>query len=265
MNALEKDTLELLQATAVAAADAKGKASVLTLPPGSKEYAIIKGSGDIELHELPPRERKHRLYSVQEVPAFVNEIQARLAGNLVTVWYSQEAVTVLIDDGPDSVRTDCARVELLLTKEMKCLRAVAEKWLSQRELIRLLRIDLADSIGAWGAELVCVLRSIDYGESVGGKGKVEHGRESMGREIENEVRSELGAIPETITLSVRLYEDPALRRRFDIRCALELNPRDGLFQLVALPGQISDALEAQMESIGSLLGECVCPVYYGTP
>jgi hypothetical protein len=268
MGTLTIETLEEIQKTAVAASGAKDKLQLVPVP-GSKigEFAAVKPNGEFEMMtpEQRPPDRRHKLLSIEELSAYIEYAKGTLQATPV-VYYSPDGIAVVLNDGTESLRADTATIELKPTKAHTTLKQSADKWLQQKDFIRLLRISLADCLGEDGAQLVKVLRLVNFKGGSSGFGKVEHGRESMGKDIEDEVTSDAGPIPEQVTLLVRLYEDRGLQTRFPVRCAVEINSREALFNLSPLAGSIEAAVDEQMSAIGSLIDQATdCPVFYGTP
>jgi hypothetical protein len=155
---------------------------------------------------------------------------------------------------------------LVATQSYATLMGVGAKWLSQKEFVRLLRITLADAATDSSRHLLKAARVISFSATSGGKALAEHGRQSLGRDIEEQVTSEVGDIPEEVEFSVRLFTDPGLTRRFPVRCAVDINAKDATFNLSPLAEQLDDALSQQLELIGDQLrGEVKCPVFRGRP
>lgn len=266
MTALNSKTLQIIQDTAVKAAAAGGKVAVVPLPGEARgEFLVVKPDGSYERMKPLPSARRHVLGGVDEVGQYVGDAIDRLNASPV-IWYSEKEIAIVLDDSTESDRSDTVRVPLTFTDELKLLKAIGESWVTQKEMIRLLRVNLADTLNAAGVELIKTLRAMSFGSSTAGHGKFEHGRESLGRDLENEVRSEYGPIPEELTLAVRVFTDRALDKRYPVRCALEIDPKDATFNLTAYPRELQNAIDAQLSAVGSLLEkDAKGPVYLGTP
>lgn len=268
MQQLQTEALKLIQDTAIASSGAKDKVQLVPVP-GSKigEFAAVKPNGEFEFC-VPTREpvpRKHGLLTVGQVGTFVKYATENLDAKPI-VWYGTDGVHVVLNDGKTSLREDVAFVSLRRTKAHDYLIIAADNYLPQKQFIRLLRLKLSDCLRDDEGRLIKILRLLNFKEGQTGYGKVEQGRESMGHDIEAEVTSDMGPIPEEITLSVRLYDDVCLQSRFPIRCDIDINAREGLLSLAPMAGALEKAVEDQMTALGSLLeSDCDCEVFYGKP
>ncbi|MEO1063772.1 MAG: hypothetical protein AAFZ07_20330 [Actinomycetota bacterium] len=267
------ETLEKIQDTAVKASGADGKLQVVDLPGPPGTYALVKPSGHHEVRRAEPGARCHQLRSVEEVGGFVTEATERLGGVSPTVWYDEDGVVVVLDDGPGEHREHRCEVVLDWSPEFRLLRALggldggSPRALSQRELIVTLRTRFAACLDDAGRELIRVLRTIRFSDVSGGNATVETGRESLGRDLESEVRSEAGDIPDEVVLDVRIFDDPALQRRQTVRCLLEINTREVTFELLPYGDEVERVIEDQLVAIRTLLeaGLDGIPVYAGRP
>ena len=73
----------------------------------------------------------------------------------------------------------------------------------------------------------------------------------MGRDIDREVVSEAGELPETLKLSVRPFADPALDGRFYVRVHLDVDADTLRFTALANAADLAEALASQLEGIRS--------------
>lgn len=260
---LQEKTLERIQDTAVKAAGAANKVVVLDLPKEPDKYAIVKPDGSLDIRDVAFPPRTHTLGRLDQVSEFVKDATERLSCKPV-IWYSPEKIVVILDDVAGH-RKNRAELVLKPTREVLTLEALA-KGVDQKKLIRALRVPLFDALGDDGIALVKVLRVLDFNETRTGHGTIEHKRESMGRDIESEIRSAAGDIPESIVFKLRLIEDPALTRRFQVICALDVEVQEREFFVAPLGNQLSDAMDQQLKHIHELLEkDCDCPIFYGRP
>lgn len=259
------EALNVIQDSARLAAGAVNKVAVVTLPQEPKKYAVVKADGTVEFRDVAPADRKHCLGEIGEVAGFVKFAEESLKGK-PSVWYAPDGVIVVVADAPDSHRADRAVAPLIGTQTYATLLAVGAKWLAQKDFVRLLRVTLADAATDSSQQLLKAARVISFSATSGGKALAEHGRQSLGRDIEEQVTSEVGDIPEEVEFNVRLFTDPGLTRRFPVRCAVDINAKDATFNLCPLAEQLDDALSQQLELIGEQLrGEVACPVFRGKP
>lgn len=259
------EALKLLLDTAADAAGSKDKATVLPLPLEPRIYAVVSPDGSVEYRSAAPPIRQHKIHGIDEVAGFVQFTEDDLS-NKPTVWFSGSGVSVVMEDTDTDPRDDRATVKLERTQAHATLAAIGKSWFPQKEFVRLLRITLADAATDETLNLLRVVRVLSFSESIAGHGKIEHGRQSLGRDIEAEVKSDAGELPETVAFNVRLYTDPGLTQRFQVVFAVDVNPKDGTFNLSPLGESLTDAVDAQVEAIGERLRAAVkCPVFRGEP
>jgi len=116
--------------------------------------------------------------------------------------------------------------------------------------------------------LLRALRALEWESSVKGTDVVERGRESMGRDIKQELQSKAGPIPEEITLTCDVYTDRSVASMAIVRCLIEIDPRAQCFTLEPLTGVIETQVRSVVEALGDVLKAAVkesAPVFCGTP
>ena len=289
MGSLNKDTLELIQQTAIASATAENMASVLELP--GHEYVIVShkdGATISEPRAEAPAPRAHVLRSLESVISFARHhgggfSQAAAAGLLdgdiapppsvivpaeapigkdVVVWYETAGVVVILDD---SLRRDRASLPLRLHPVFADLQKIGEKRFDQKQFRRLLRIDLGKY--ARSNDLLQWVSSVSFSEQSGEKFKRTQTTESFGKAVRAEVVSSAGECPEELVLDVPIFDDPGLvRDKFELVCAVEILFDESRFQLIPYPGQIQLAVDRAVYIIGQRLHAALaCPVFRGVP
>jgi hypothetical protein len=265
MSIFDKETLELIQTTAVRADGAKDKVQVVALPGDpTGRYLIAKPDGTFETTEPGSAPREHMLLSVEQVAPTAAHYKD---GYDPIVWYSPSGVTIVLDDSVDSRRLDVITCPLNKTPAFEFFSCKAEgTWFEQKAFVRKLRVALADCLTETSAELLRTVRVLSFASSTTGHGKIELGRESIGRDLEAELRSDAGEIPEKVSFNVRLFNDPVLTTRRQIVCGFDIEPREGKFNLCPLAGEIDRVLDEEMNSLATRLeavGEV--PLIFGTP
>lgn len=271
MRQLEVDALKLIQETAIASSGAKDKVQIVQVP-GSKigELAAIKPSGEFErfLPATRPPDRRHYLASVAEVGPFVEYATKELSAKPV-IWYAPCGVSIVLDDAPESLRADQVGVKFRKTKAMERLEVLAEgeTWLGQKAFLRMLRVTFGDCLQEEGEQLLRLLKLVTFKSSNEGYSKAEMGRESIGRDVEHELKAEAGQIPEQITLLVRPLDDPALTVRYPVRCAVEISLPEVTFTLIPTAESLERVLADAMDALCTML-EAQCggvPIFHGLP
>lgn len=273
---LQVESLQHITSLARDSVAAKDRVAIIKLPdepPGV--YGVIYPDGTLERNYADPPPRNHQLLSVDQIPGIVEAFSAYEVSNGAgelrkqhpTVWLSPTSVIVLEDDHAESLRLSKAVCPLKWTPEFAFLKSCSERdnELSQKEFIRKLRILLADALGEQLDSVVKVMRDIKFGSRSEGAGSVQRGKESYGKSIEAQVYSEVGQIPEELVLSVRVFDDPALKVRYPLRVALEIDTAANTFSLLPSQQAITNLLDEALGGIRDLLGKIDCPVYYGIP
>lgn len=265
MEGMSVETLKQIQETAVKANGAKDKVQIIELPEEPKGvYGVVLEDGTYQRTEAAAGSREVILKSIDQVPTYVETAKSDLKGK-PAIYFNETFVRVIQDDGPDSLRKDCAVVGLPRTPECVLIGEVSNTFFLQKDFIRLLRVDLADCKTQEIMQLINVCKAIDFSSTKKGSASVDHGRESMGFDIQDEVISKAGDIPEEVQIDLRIYEDRALDHRYKITCIVDVDAQTGQFKLTPKPAEIRKAVEQEMAAIENILGECDCPVYFGSP
>lgn len=264
----DADGLRLIQDTAVKAA---GGANRIVNLPGEPTgvYGVLDDSGHVERVLATRKPRQHRLLSVSEVAGAIEHYSGLVEGaNIPIVWYSPQVVKVIVDDSTTKPFVDCLIVPLaeFHTDQWTRICGLHEDQFGQKSFINLLRHELWDCVGEAGQALVKQVRALDWSRSDHTRSQMEKGRASYGKDIEAEVRSQHGGeLPDDLTLSVRIYSDPALSVRRTVRCALEADPVSQTFTIIPYAGEIESALDDEMSHIHNILeGSLECPILYGS-
>ena len=264
---IDANSLELIQETAVKAAGGANRIVQLPgEPPGT--YGILTEDGKIERRFAKRKPRQVRLLSISEVAGAIEHFNGLASGVAVPiVWYSPGSVKVVVNDASDYPFADSIMVPLaeFHTDQWERICRLDQNQFTQKQFIQLLRQELWDCVGEAGAALVKQVRALDWSRSDHTRSQMEKGRASYGKDIEAEVRSQHGGeLPDDLTLSVRIYSDPALTARRSVRCALEADPVSQTFTMVPYAGEIENALDDEMAHIHNVLeGSVECPILYG--
>lgn len=107
-------------------------------------------------------------------------------------------------------------------------------------LVRILRITFAGCLNAC-PEFLPLVRNIKWTSGAEAAADIQHGRESIGRSIQQTVRGE-SAIPEEIILGLPVWSNDTFR--VSIRVAVEVLTAEQTFRLTPFPGEIENAMAA---------------------
>lgn len=142
-------------------------------------------------------------------------------------------------------RRDRAVCELVHSQPWLFLLNSAGKQLSQRELIKLLRITFDGSLPDGG--LLNLIRQLKFDNTGTLTTNIQHGKESMGRQVLNEVTG-LASIPEQFILNLQVFEN--YKQPVVTRVALDLKPDVAAFEVIPFPNQLENAMN---ETLGWIL------------
>lgn len=235
--------------------------------PGRSDYMIAERTEHgIEVTREKPDipYRNHKLDSVAEIRGAIEAFKSDDDADL-RVWVGSEAVTVILDDM--GVRKNRLICPLAYTDEFAQLHGLRSQTFPQKALVRLLQVDLAAAATESSEELRQACKVLNNKVVTTSRGVQERSRVSLGRDLEAEIVSDSGSIPDRITFAVEVFNDPALRKRYTVEVTVEQDPTDMAFML--LP-KVRDLVNAEMEErqrIREILDPEVlgCPVLLGSP
>lgn len=266
MNELSVETLQLIQKTAVEAAGAGSKFVIENAEViGEDYYAIGKADGTVEIRQKPRRDRDHVLAFISEVVPYCQYATEKL-GATPSIWFNGRRLEIMLRDTEiKGTFGDRATLSLAVTEQIETLLALEEspRKFTQKDFVKLLRLQFASALGTKADQIIAACRSISFSESQRGSSTIGNGRQSLGRELEAEIRSEAGPIPETIELTLPYYEDPDLQFPVVIRCDLEVNSSDQSFVLTPLSGELRRAIHALSRQVVEIVSKSGCPVFLG--
>ena len=110
------------------------------------------------------------------------------------------AVVAILDD---DTRRDRVTLHLNETALFTFLKTLPKsQGFDQPQMIRLLRTTLANSVGK--QEILAAVRKVKFRQLASGETSIQHGNESMGQQIENEVTG-AADIPDTLVVDTPIY------------------------------------------------------------
>jgi hypothetical protein len=245
---------------------AKDKVQFLSVPGDPRAYAAVKPDGTHELCYPPHPPRDHTFRSVDQIIPFVQDATTRLPCS-PSVWYSDKGIVILLED--HALELDArpkATVPLSPSPEFVALLRECKSPQERlpKQFIHWVREYLIDSI-PHVEDFLKLLRSIKVNTSESGHVRTGQGRESIGREVDAEVSSEIGQIPEQLVCEIRVFDDPSIKRRVPVRCILDVNPRTCELTCTPLATDLKEAADTELANIAELLSTLDCPVYFGSP
>jgi hypothetical protein len=254
-----KAALELIQQTA---RDAQATRLMPELS-GDGRKAFVQQGGEIKEFDLAPPARRHHVHSLVDLILYARQQRNKSP----IVWHGVDDVVLLTDDAD---RRDFVFFPLTHSTRFLVLRELAEKKpaFDQAKFIRLLRIDL----GLDNVAVVAQFRKLDFTMSDVGVGDIKHGQSRLGKEIAAKIEG-IADLPEELPVPVPIYQETGEREEYLVRCAVEIDPINRVFQLLPMPDELERVLDLAQAGIHKRLttalsaidGQAAIPVYYGEP
>lgn len=192
-----------------------------------------------------PKWHAERLESPAELAKFIQDrIDRGILNGDPAIFYGKESVALVYNL---ITRRDVATCILKPSAQFLTLTKQAGVCRSQKDFIRDLRVIYRNCLS--DNSLINNLRGIKWGNSDTGGAEIQHGKESMGRQIINQVQG-MDIIPEEITLTLPVFENHPFRTT--IQCAVDINPEARSFALTPFPQEVHNAMENTLDDI--LLG-----------
>ena len=249
------NALELIQKTAQAAAAPKAPPRLETGDTTRLVYYDhTAADGPLVTFTVPPDARAHRVDDLETLAALAEGCTDP------ALWFCRTQI-VLHFDAAD--RRELAVMPLQFSEPFQDLRQLADRdtW-TQKGLIRFLRLRL----GVDNPAMLDRFRRLDWTHTATTKAESRHQRESLGKEITAAVQG-VEDIPDTLTVTVPVYDLPVLPCPQEVRLALEVDAGEQRFTLAAFPGQLAAAEAAAAEIVRERLAALVgdVPIYSGRP
>lgn len=228
------------------------EANVITVPNvHRKSFMILRGNAEPFEHDPPIR--KHAVSDMDSAIAFAKRYAATCA-----VWHSEDKVCVLVDD---QWREDA--ITFTLDKSSAWTAAMAlGKPQTQGDLLDAFRTDLKDVVGESHPELISLFTNVKFKRRDDSGAVIDHGRESLGRELERTVTG-TDKLPEEITLMLRPYV--AIESESAVRLALKVDYQNEKFRFRPVGDDVQAAIDAAQDVIRERFSGVTEKVYYGTP
>lgn len=228
-----KETIELIQKTAIAAAGPK-----LVEEAADGRSATYVQEGQTFTIARRAANREHTVASLDDLIRFAKTRDITTP----TVWYCHNCVVLLCDD---SDRRDRVTLPLPWSKQFSSLldMEAGEHCFEQRRFVRLLYRDLGVD-----AATVAKFRRLDFKVIQAAEGEFQHGSERLGKSVNAEIKG-TAEIPEAITICVPVYDVTGERATRCIMCGVDLDAQRAQILFSPLPGEMSRAVEESQESI----------------
>lgn len=224
------------EAKQAASDKAKQPQHVAFLSDARQNTFVVDGA--IESRPIAIGTRSHNVATVDDLITAVGKWDAN-----PVVWIGRDSIVLVIDDDE---RRD--RVTLALERSQVFTAATSLKSpFSQVDMIRLLRTTFRNAINC--RDVLANIRNLKFRNLSEGSVSIQHGNESLGRQINNEV-SGADKVPESIVLPLNVYAnrgetDVIVNIEFDI----EIDAEKGLFHVKPMPDAIDSAVSEAIQSI----------------
>jgi len=209
--------------------------------PGGYYYLKQPGK-DAELVLANPPWHREVIESPVEMEKFIKERMGDFKKPVI--FYGDKSIVLVYDF---NTRRDVAKCDLVPSSQWNALVKLTGVSRTQKDFIRDLRVVYRSCLA--DTNLIANLRGIKWDNRDGGDSNLQHGKESMGRQIINQVQG-VDVIPEEISLTIPVFENHTFRTR--IQCAVDVNPESRTFALTPFPQELHNAMEAALDDI--LLG-----------
>lgn len=241
---------------------------------GDPRKVAFTYKGEITTNDKPPSPRAHTVKRLADLVDLANDFGGTPAGlekdvkpkGTPVVWYDEAAVVVVFDDAGH--RLERATLKLETSQVFAKLEELAKTKAKhdQRAFVRLLRIDLAGTLDP--VLLLEKVRKVRFENGATTEASVGRQRESLGRSITSECRTDGGDLPEEVVLQVPVYQTNGQREPLPCRCSVEVDAAEGSFRLLPLPDELSRVRQFAVSRIADeLIASLVpsVPCYCGTP
>lgn len=252
-----REALQEMKAQSELVAKAK-HATVVTEIPTDGRTVWVEHDGKLFIQSVPPDLRDHKVDSVFDLCE-----AAKLWNPNPVVWIDDENIVLVVDDKDRRETVTLKLVKSFVFRKLLDLRNSSK--LSQVDLIRLLRVDLRNTANV--APLLMAVRKVKFRSLTEGSNIIQHGNESMGKTIENEVTG-ADAIAESLLVETNLYSNPGeADEKFAINLDLEIDAAKACFYLRPMPDEIELATQMALAGIRERIERDAhgVPVFFGRP
>lgn len=215
--------------------------------------------GKIEEFDVPPPPRRHELQGFNDILLVVKDEMS----SKPEIFVDKQGLTVHLNR---DLRREFVALSLVTTDQFDTLcRLRPPKALEPRQAIKMLRYELH---GAETENIVQALSRVDFTRTSTGRSVTEHGKESLGRSVEDAVQ-QADTIPDRFTVHVPIWSNPGfVHHTASIECGVYLDLETQKVEIGVLADEINRALvrstRAIVKELTFDLGE-ECPVFNGRP
>lgn len=218
-------------------------AQVIQVPERKGVYLLQKPDGTAEMMVADPSWHNEVLDTPEELVRFIKDDIANGGGdaNTAAIFYSEQFINFVysLED-----RRDIATCMLKQSPQYQWLAKFGGQPMTQASLVRALRIDFRGCLQHEG--FLTVVRNLKWAVNSDGERAIQHGRESMGKNLIAELKGE-AAIPEETALLVPVFDNWNGRKL--VRCAVEIDPANQSFAITPYPQEMKTAMDDTLADI----------------
>lgn len=196
-----------------------------------------------------------------DLASFIDAVEANTAAGEAEIYHTADMVCCVMNKDD---RWDTLLLKLETTQHWQTLLALTTAAaFSQKQAVRLLRHDLA----AAGCEaMLAALRRIDFTRRADGTRTIEHGRESLGKSVENAIQN-ADQIPADFRAWTAVYSTPGCAWPVEIPLTVDLDAEAERIIVAVLPDAMAKALDDTQDRLHHALQDALpeYDVYHGTP
>ena len=252
---LDANALKLMLDTAVRGAQAQK----LEVPDAHQNHYVLNGQ-----YRTVAKDRPARVTEFTDLNDLVRYAIKRVSDPNLDLkscfWVDKNGKRIIFEETTDGRSYDAAFLELSSTLAFVYLFQLSNgrQWAQPKDLAALLRTELHGCL-ANPKPIIDALRAVDFTQSQTVATKVDRTKESIDRSMRAEIVQNAGEIPETITLTLPVYEpiQKGMVREFAITCQILIDNQKGMVALVPLPGQVKAAERAAITQVSALLIEAI--------
>lgn len=202
----------------------------------------VRNGESLEAVDVPARDRHHVLGGFDDMVRVL--LDESMAPDPEVFVDSKGGIVALLDRAE---RRQTASIELKLATRMETVVALqAGRAFTPKQAVRFLQHDL---YAANVKHVVQALRRIDFKRTSGGHSHVQHGRESLGRQVELEVQ-QAEDVPETFEVVVPVWSNAGFSAwSVTITVSLHLNIEEERVELRVLPDEVERAINGALTSV----------------
>lgn len=231
---------------------AQAAAAIQIVSPESEpdDVYYMQKRGDLlpERYVAAPHPRHYVAESPADLALLVRRLDPDL--NMTLIFVGAEMVVACTQESTTRRESVCM---CLTPTAVFCELDCGSTAKGQADFIRMLRVSLN---GAVPGSFISTCRSLKFSKTDNGSAKVEHGKESMGREVNRSVMTEDGAFPDEVILTLTAYEEcVGPEWIFPVRCAVDIDIDTCCFTLTPLAGEMSAMRRSTHQKLARVLAD----------